>query len=93
MNSWNIEILTESRLPKDPNKDPQFGIPQQKKYPLFDEHHVRSAIKLFGHVDAEYEQQLARNIIAKMKKYNIPYDLVGEDNKLYKYIPASFKNK
>lgn len=85
--------INESRLPSNPNKDPQFGVPEQKKFPLFDESHVRSAIKFFNYVDAEYEQKLARNIIAKMKKYNIPYDSVGKENKLYNYIPESFKNK
>lgn len=85
--------LSESRLPSDPNVDPQFGVPSQKKYPLFDEKHVRSAIKLFGHVDAEYEQQLARAIMAKMRKYGISYDEVGPDNKLYKWIPEAYKTK
>lgn len=91
--SLKEDTLLESRLPSDPNVDPQFGVPSQKKYPLFDEKHVRSAIKLFGHVDAEYEQQLARAIMAKMKKYGISYDEVGPDNKLYKWIPESYKNK
>ena len=65
------EKIQESRLPSDPSVDPQFGVPSQKKYPLFDEQHVRSAIKLFGHVDPAYERELARAIIAKMKKYNL----------------------
>lgn len=85
------EILVyESRLPED-GSDPQFGIPQQKKYPLFDKEHVESAIKLFGHVEAQYEQQLARAIIAKMKTYKIPYNTVGKDNKLYKWIPEKYR--
>lgn len=85
--------LAESRLPSDPSVDPQFGVPSQKKYPLFDEQHVRSAIKLFGHVDPAYERELARAIIAKMKKYNIPYNSVGPDNRLYKYIPEKFRKE
>lgn len=86
-------LLEESRLPSDPSVDPQFGVPSQKKYPLFDEQHVRSAIKLFGHVDPAYERELARAIIAKMKKYNIPYNSVGPDNRLYKYIPEKFRKE
>lgn len=83
------DILNESRLPKD-DRDPQFGIPEQEKYPLFDKQHVISAIKLFGHVEPRYEEKLARAIIAKMKKYGISYKMVGEDNRLYKYIPKDF---
>lgn len=84
------KVLKENRLPKDPTIDPQFGVPEQKKYPLYDEAHVKSAIKLFGHVDPAYERELAMAIIAKMKTYDIPYSMVGEDNKLYKYIPKKF---
>lgn len=87
----DLNFLNESRLPKDPNKDPEFGIPQEEKYPLFDEKHVRSAIKLFGHVEPKYESQLARAIIKRMKKYNIPFEFVGEENKLYKYISHNLK--
>ena len=92
-NYFKKRDLEESRLPSDPSVDPQFGVPSQKKYPLFDEQHVRSAIKLFGHVDPAYERELARAIIAKMRKYNIPYNSVGPDNRLYKYIPEKFRKE
>lgn len=85
--------LTESRLPSDPNKDPEFGIPEQKKYPLYDKAHVEAAISLFGHVEPKFEEKLARAIIAKMRKYNIPFEKVGKENRLYKYIPESFRNE
>lgn len=78
-------VATESRLPTD-GSDPEFGVPQQEKYPLFDKQHVISAIKLFGHVEPKYESQLAYAIIKRMKKYGISEDMVGEDNKLYKYL-------
>lgn len=81
--------IDESRLPSDPNKDPEFGVPEEKKYPLFDKSHVESAIRLFGHVNPKYESELAHKIVAKMKEYNIPFDMVGEDSPLYKYLPKS----
>ena len=84
--------LTESRLPKD-GSDPEFGIPEEEKYPLFNKAHVISAIKLFGHVEDKYEAQLAHAIISKMKKYNISFDMVGEDNRLYKYLSKSELNE
>ena len=86
---YNPVFVKESRLPED-GSDPEYGIPEQKKYPLYDKAHVEAAIKLFGHVDAQYEQQLARAILVKMKKYGIPYTSVGEDNKLFKWIPKKY---
>lgn len=91
--SYEFDQLDESRLPSDPNRDPEFGVPEQKKYPLFDRKHVISAIKLFGHVEPKYESHLAHAIIKRMKKYNISFDIVGEDNKLYKYLPKTALNE
>lgn len=84
----SIKDITESRLPSD-GSDPEFGVPQEEKYPLYDKKHVISAIKLFGHVNPKYESQLAHAIIKRMKKYNIPFSMVGEDNNLHKYIPLT----
>lgn len=91
--SYEFDQLDESRLPSDPDRDPEFGVPEQKKYPLFDRKHVISAIKLFGHVEPKYESNLAHAIIKRMKKYNISFDIVGEDNKLYKYLPKTALNE
>lgn len=73
--------MKRSELP-----DSVFGIPEERKYPMPDKRHTLSAIKLFGHVEPKYEEELARNIIKNMKKYNIPESAVGKDNKLRKYI-------
>lgn len=73
--------MKRSELP-----DSVFGIPEERKYPMPDKRHTLSAIKLFGHVEPKYEEELARNIIKNMKKYNIPESVVGKDNKLRKYI-------
>lgn len=67
--------------------DEVFGIPQERKYPMPDEKHTRSAIKLFNHVDPKYEEQLAKAIIKNMKKYNIDGSVVGPNNRLRKYLP------
>lgn len=73
--------MKRSELP-----DEVFGIPEERKYPMPDKKHTLSAIKLFGHVEPKYEEELAKNIIKNMKKYNIPESAVGKDNKLRKYI-------
>lgn len=67
--------------------DSVFGIPQERKYPMPDEKHTRSAIKLFNHVDPKYEEQLAKDVIKNMKKYGIDGSVVGPNNRLRKYLP------
>lgn len=79
-----IEEMKRSELPKE-----VFGIPQERKYPMPDEQHVRSAIKFFNHVEPKYEKQLANNIIKKMKEYDIDGSCVGEKNRLKQYLPKS----
>ena len=81
-------LLEEKLSTKERNQlpDSEFGIPSLRKFPLQSREQCLVAIKLFGHVDKEHEEELARNIIKKMKKYNIPMDAVGKNNRLYKYI-------
>lgn len=67
--------------------DSVFGIPQERKYPMPDEKHTRSAIKLFNHVEPKYEEQLAKAIIKNMKKYGMDGSVVGPNNRLRKYLP------
>ena len=74
--------IKRSKLP-----DSVFGIPQERKYPMPDEKHTRSAIKLFNHVEPKYEEQLAKAIIKNMKKYGIDGSKVGPNNRLRKYLP------
>lgn len=80
--------MKRSELP-----DNVFGIPQERKYPMPDKRHTLSAIKLFGHVEPKYEEELAKNIIKNMKKYNIPESAVGKDNKLRNYIDKKSTNE
>lgn len=63
-----------------------YGIPELEKYPMPDEKHVRSAIRFFNYVDKEHEEELAKNIISKMKKYNISPDCIGKKNRLKQYL-------
>lgn len=73
---------------KERNKldDDDFGIPELRKYPLHDKNHVEQAIKMFNHVENKYEAELADNLLDAMKKYHISTDVVGENNRLKKYI-------
>lgn len=67
--------------------DEVFGIPQERKYPMPDRRHTISAIKLFNHVEDKYEEQLAKAIIKNMKKYDIDASMIGDNNRLKKYLP------
>lgn len=67
--------------------DEVFGIPQERKYPMPDRRHTISAIKLFNHVEDKYEEQLAKAVIKNMKKYGIDSSMIGDNNRLKKYIP------
>lgn len=68
--------------------DKQYGIPQEKKYPLYDKKHVLSAIKLFNWVDEKYEKQLANAILKKIDEYKITRDEIHitDKNRFYKYL-------
>ena len=78
------ESVKRSKLPDD-----VFGIPQERKYPMPDKKHVISAIKLFNHVEPKYEEQLANKILENIDKYNIDISIIGEKNRLNKYIKES----
>lgn len=69
--------------------DSAFGIPSKRKYPLDTEAHVRSAIKFFNYVDKEDEEELAKNIIKAMKKFNITDVKVGDKNRFSKYYKST----
>lgn len=66
----------------------EYALPDKRKYPLYDEKHVRSAMKLFSHGDLSSEERstVAHKIFSKMKKYGISTDEIGEDNPLRKYL-------
>jgi hypothetical protein len=81
LNEEKLKAKERNSLP-----DSEFGIPSQRRFPLNDRSHVLAAIRLFNHVDKEHEAELARNIIRKMKEYNISQDVVGENNRLRKYL-------
>ena len=75
-------------IEKDPHK---YGVPSQKKFPMPDAAHVRSAIRFFNYVDPAHEKELARAILKRMKEYGLTFNdfTVGDENRFSKYIPQS----
>lgn len=81
-NCWNPnDILSETKRSELP--DSAFGIPEDRKYPLDTEQHVRSAIKLFGHAEENKKKSLAKSIRSAAKKYDIR---IPETTQCYKYL-------
>ena len=66
--------------------DSAFGIPEDRKYPLDTEQHVKSAIKLFGHAEESKKKSLARRIQSAARKYDIK---IPETTQCYKYLHES----
>lgn len=81
-------VLYEEKLKASERTD--FGLPEDKKYPMPDKAHVLSAIKFFNYVDPSKEKTLARNINKKIKEYNMRDEVnVGEKNRFSKYFKES----
>lgn len=65
-------------------KDNDFGIPEERKYPLTDKNHVLQAIRYFNKCEKKYEKQLADNIIQKINKFKLDVN-VSNDNRFSNY--------
>ena len=74
-------VLYETKRSNLPNN--KFGIPEERKFPLDTEQHVKSAIKLFGHAEEQKKKSLALRIKKAADEYNIK---IPETTQVYKYI-------
>lgn len=73
------ELSTKERNELD---DSQFGLPEDRKYPLTDAAHVKSAISYFHKCPGGKKKKLAARIRRAAKKYNVT---IGEDAEVNKY--------
>ena len=74
------EVLSSSDRKKMPSSS--FGLPKEKKFPLNDAAHVRSAISYFHTCPADKKKTLARKIRAACHKFGIE---INKDANWYKY--------
>lgn len=82
-------VLNEATLSSKERKslpDKTFGLPEKRKFPLNDYDHVVLAIKFFNRCDKKDQEELAKNILKAMRKYKVPTDKIGKNNKLRNYI-------
>ena len=77
---WVAETK-RSELPDD-----EFGLPELRKYPLDSEKHVKSAIKFFNYVNQKDEEELAKSIKEKMRKFNMDTPPITTKNRFSKYV-------
>ena len=83
--------MNEFKMVKNEENIYKYGLPDQKKYPMPDAKHVKSAIKFFNYVDAEHEEELAKAILNRIREYGMDIEdlYIGEDNRFSKYIPKN----
>ena len=84
---WSDDLHHSDLDEEDKHK---YGVPEQKKFPMPDKKHVKSAIRFFNYVDPKYEQELADAILKRAEEYGLVFGediTVGDDNKFKKYLP------
>ena len=71
--------------------DVVYGVPEQKKFPLPDADHVKSAIRFFNYVEPKYEKQLANEILKRAKIYGVDLTKmnIGDNNRFKGYLPVN----
>ena len=81
----NLSSKQRNNLP-----DSAFGLPKERRYPMPDEKHVLLAIRFFNHVEPEKEKELAKNIIKKIKEFDMADKVkVGNGNRFKPYWEKS----
>ena len=83
-----VSGITESELSYSERQslpDYDFGIPSKRKFPIHDEDHVRQAIRMFNTCDRDEEEELARNINKRIKKFGMEDIKVSASNQFKKY--------
>ena len=78
-------IIMEAELSAEERnelKASQFGLPEERKFPLTDATHVRSAISYFHTCPENKKAQLAKRIKSAAKKFRIE---INPDSPVMKY--------
>ena len=84
-----ISDLQHSGLSDEEVEKRKYAFPEERKFPMPDTDHVRSAIRFFNYVDPNKEETLAKAILERMKEYGLTFDdiSVGDENRFKKYVP------
>lgn len=75
---------SEAKLDAEQRKslpNSSYGLPEERKFPLTDANHVRSAMRYFKSCPPEKRKALAKRILSAAKKYGVD---ISEDSDVYK---------
>lgn len=78
----NVKEATLTTKKRNNLKDSDFGLPKERKFPIHDKSHVKSAIRYFSDCPEKKKPQLAKRIIAKAKEFGVE---ISENNPILKY--------
>lgn len=70
-------------------KDSDFGLPAERKWPIHDPDHVKSAIYNFHWCPKQQQPELAKNILKAIRKFGMKEVQVTEGNPFLKYYPGA----
>lgn len=70
-------------------KDSDFGLPGERKWPIHDPEHVKSAIYNFHWCPKAQQPELAKNILKAIRKFGMKEVQVTEGNPFLKYYPGA----
>ena len=79
-----MDVFLERKLDAESRnkmKDSTFGLPEERKYPLNDASHVKSAIAFFKYCPADKKHSLAKKIISAAKRFGVK---ISEDSRVWK---------
>jgi hypothetical protein len=88
-------MLYESKLSTEERNalsDKDFGLPDERKYPLHDVDRIKSAIRFFNYCPDDKKKELADNINKALKRNKLKVN-VGTENEFSKYIDSKFLNE
>lgn len=87
-NKFNLIYKNNFSKIKNIIPDKDFGIPSQRRFPIYDIYHTIKSIENFNSVDFFHEKELAYNILKRIKIYNIDLDKlnISNNNRLKKYL-------
>lgn len=87
------EVLQEAKLKaaaRNELPDSDFGLPEDRKYPLNDAAHVKAAIKMFSHCPDAKKAKLAKRITTAMGKFGIDTKF-NKESPMYNYVSAKYR--
>lgn len=77
MSQGNQKVVTESKLSTNDRErleDSDFGLPEERKFPINDENHIRQAIKMFSYCPKKKRKELRKNINRKIEELGLDID-------------------